>query len=94
MKIFKYNLPIKPDITIQIPSNSKFLSLQVQDGIPVIWFLVYEENPLTNMHISVYGTGQEINQGNIKLYIGTIQVGSFVWHFFENKNESPFPGAA
>ncbi len=82
-KIFKYPLIMPSDrIQIQMPKNAKVLSVQIQDGRPRLWAIVDDTEPLEEKSFSVFGTGHPLpdNLGN---FVGTFQMGTFVWHLFE-----------
>ncbi len=98
-KIYKYPLEIKDVQTIEMPTESKILSVGVQsenggflDDIifneqPVIWVLVDLENyntPKTTIRtIHIIGTGNPIPEIQLK-FIGTVQMSKgLVWHVFE-----------
>jgi hypothetical protein len=81
--IHKVTLQIKDTQTIFLPWNFEPLSIQVQDGEIVMWYLcdtTYQELPVV---IYCYGTGHNIyNQNNTDNYLGTVQLNGLVWHFF------------
>lgn len=70
-------------IKVSLPSKAKFLSVQMQNDLPVAWFLVETENAAVERHFRIYGTGWPIDEANLN-YLGTIQDRSgFVWHVME-----------
>lgn len=85
-KIFKYLLQLTDGIqAITMPYNAKVLNVQSQNGIIALWAEVYDDNSLTSesdKHFVIYGTGHGMpdNPGS---YIGTVQLGMFVWHIYE-----------
>lgn len=84
MKIFKYT--IEPDAYIEMPNGARILSVQVQNGVPVLWALVDPDAPLKRRDIRVYGTGHSIRLEVEDLeYLGTFQMhdGALVFHAFE-----------
>lgn len=90
MKIYKYNLEIS-GTTLMLPVGAKVLSLQVQNEKPCIWVMgnFKEFQKEEERKFAFAGTGHQLpedseNPDNYKLeYIGTIQMGIFVWHLFE-----------
>jgi len=81
MKIFKYQIPIQENFSLNIPKYSSILSFQLQNDIPCIWVVVHENQPLEKHNFSIYGTGYEVNSSPMG-YQGTIQLNGFVWHLF------------
>jgi hypothetical protein len=83
-KIFKYQLQLTGGIhTIIMPYNTKILAVQPQSGSIALWAEVWLDNISTDTRsFVVYGTGHDMpdNPGN---YIGTVQLGMFVWHVYE-----------
>ena len=85
MRVLKYKIPeMVARFTIDMPQNSKILSFQLQDGLPVIWVLG-DDSPGYQKHFTLVGTGIETgNSLSQSRFIGTIQHGFFVWHLFED----------
>lgn len=82
--IWKYKIPINDDIhEIRIPLNAKILKVDHQDNpqIIVMWAEVTDNAPRIIKHYRVFGTGHEIP--NDSLWMGTCQIGKFVWHLYE-----------
>ena len=52
-----------------------------------LWALVdTDEGRMVRRMFRIYGTGRKIREPRRNLnYIGTVQIGSFVWHIFERK---------
>lgn len=74
--IYKYplnNVYIKGPIT-------KFLSVQNQHGTPCLWAEVDTDLPNKNYLVSITGTGLNIPKDGI--YIGTIQIENYVFHYY------------
>jgi hypothetical protein len=81
--IYKYPLKITDIQTIEMPNNSKILTVQMQSGTPCLWVLVDDNqtNLIDRREILVIGTGHEfVSVGD---YIGTFQVATCVFHVFE-----------
>lgn len=91
-KIFKYELPIKEKIEIQLPKGCKIIRCEDVDGKFFLWAIV---DPDATDHESrffeCYKTGQEINTdldhlihiGNCKLFI----MQELCLYIFENRND-------
>ena len=78
--IYKYEL-ISQDVSMKLPLGAEILTVQIQDGRPMLWALVTPGNELVDRFISTVGTGWEV-EDNMK-YICTYMEGYFVWHVFE-----------
>lgn len=74
--------------TLEIPKNSRFLSLQVKDGQPNLWYEVEVDSRMEKRTFRVLATGEEYDlqfRGNT--YLGTFQIegtqiGTLVYHLF------------
>jgi len=83
MKIYKHELQIREKQKITINRDYTILDLQMQNGIPVFWFLVDTESDEINIDILMVGTGQNIDDNIPEWnYLGTIQKDAFVFHYF------------
>ena len=87
MKIYKYEIEVTDQQTLQLPQQAEILSIQLQDGKIVLWALVDDKCELIkdNRFIECYGTGHEIDDASELLFLDTIQYRGGVWHFFERK---------
>lgn len=72
--------------TLQLPANAKPLSWQLQDGNKMLWVELDTDEPNINRVFEIFGTGNELGEAN-KVFIGTVQQNSFVWHLYEIVNE-------
>ena len=84
MNIWKYELDIANEATLDMPEGAKVLTVQTQEGVCCIWAQVDASKPKVKRHFSVYGTGQPLPQ-NPGIYLGTFQLhgGQLVFHVFE-----------
>ena len=84
--IWKWKLRINGTQVINMPSGAEVLSIQTQQGSPVLWALVNEDNPLTSRTFATYGTGF-IMPENPGKYIGSYQnkLETLVFHVFEQE---------
>ena len=81
MTIWKYPFEIDDQVLINIPATHYPLTVQVQDGKPILWAMVDPNSGVVEKELFVYETGQAINPAN-KIHIGTIQMEDAVWHVF------------
>lgn len=85
MKIYKYPLDWEETQTIRIPAGFVPLALQPQGGVPTLWAKV-DPDALPEAHtVRIFGTGAAL-PGCEGVYLGTIQAGAFVFHFFCEEN--------
>ena len=85
--IWKYELPLEDEFTIDMPAQSKILCVQRQGDAPVIWAIVDTERAQISRKFQIFGTGQsdiEIAEG--MKYVGTFQLLG-VWHLFVEESE-------
>lgn len=83
MIIYKYPLKVVEKQIISIPEDFQPLSLQIQNSVPVLWVKVNPTNQIKFYEILMTGTGIETDYILYKyLYLGTVQLYSFVWHYF------------
>jgi hypothetical protein len=81
--IYKYSIT-STITTLFLPVGAKILTLQMQHGVPFIWIERTEEAiELKERKIKKVGTGESFNADSNHSYIGTIQEGPYVWHYYE-----------
>ena len=80
--IWKYRFPEGDETVLTMPMGAHVLTIQVQDGSPVLWALVDPDAPPEPRLFYVKGTGWVIDQP-LGRYVGTVQLAGFVWHVFE-----------
>lgn len=91
LKVLKYPVNSRQILGNQhsIIKGSKFLSLQMQDGEPMMWWLCNEDtldpNWYTLKTFFVVGTGMGVSDH--LYYVGTYQDGGFVGHVFCDTSE-------
>lgn len=70
---------------ILVPQGAKFLTVQIQYGEPVIWYMCDTQQPFVTRTIQVVGAGNEVSNPDELVYIATTQQyeGKIVNHFFE-----------
>ena len=85
-KIYKYELPVDGGIITIKQCIIKILSIQEQNGIPMMWAIVDPDNEVVEpLEITAIGTGWELPTG-LEDYLGTAQDEyGFVWHYFSLK---------
>lgn len=84
MTIWKYELPVADDFSLPLPRFARFLSAQLQGGVPMAWFMVDPSADVEPRHFALYGTGNPIPASRATFpFLATIQAGRFVWQLFE-----------
>jgi len=86
MKIWKYRLPLKVVNTVTLPQGAEILQFQAQGKDVVFWAIVDENAPVKERTFHLVGTGWELPKTDYEdgiVYLGTVQLGGFVWHVFE-----------
>lgn len=83
MKIFKYKLSIGIT-TLKIPAPAKILSVQTQEGEPMVYAMVDDKKEFVEKKILTVMTGKENDLEGFR-FIGTLMLsgGMFVLHAFE-----------
>ncbi len=89
-KVFKHTLGMKDDFILELPIDSKPLSIQIQDGQPQMWVLV---DPIATImekrYFRMCGTGHLLNYSQTLCFIDTFQLhgGDLIFHVFEVLND-------
>lgn len=82
--IWKY--PMSTAITHEMPEGAKFLTFRLQDQDYQAWFEVDPGAKLVPRKFHMVGTGWTFHSG---IYLGTVEVGPFIWHLYENMELHP-----
>ena len=83
--IYKYEFPIATEVEIELPYNSRILTVRIQNGKPRLWAIIDTDEKSTGKRkFYVFGTGNPLPEFITSLkHINTISDGKFVWHIFE-----------
>jgi hypothetical protein len=82
--IYKYPLQITDEQLVSMPAFAEILTVQLQDGKPVIWAYVETTASQDRRLIETFGTGNPITNQSERKYIGTYQLpDGLVFHVFE-----------
>ena len=96
MVIYKHPFEDVGTFTLELPEHSQILSCQVQTKIsdnnrlndqPCLWVLVDTEMLTIKRHFKLFSTGEIINQIADLKFIGTFQMGLYVYHLFEDVSQ-------
>lgn len=78
-----WKFPLAADGLVRMPIGAEILSVQVQDGQPVIWALVDSDAETETRMFRVVATGQHFAPRPEDRYVGTMQLGQLVFHIFD-----------
>lgn len=82
-KIFKYDVPI--DGFVELPKGAKVLYVGNQEDQIKMWVAVDpEEDEMFPRRFITVGTGHEFDFHYNVIFKGTVMIGPFVWHVFED----------
>lgn len=87
-RIWKFNLEIADEPTIDMPLGTHVLSVGEQNGGVFVWAHVpVPEAKTEKRHFFVIGTGNPIPWTlSDATFIGTVQANGFVWHVFDQRS--------
>jgi hypothetical protein len=84
-RIFKYQLEIKDEQTLELPVGSKILSV-VNIGEKIYVYAIVNTEQKTNETylIVIHGTGHIVGETDDYTFLGTVIVfnGKLIWHIF------------
>lgn len=83
-RIWKYELEITDEQTVEMPRGAKVLSVANQGGKLCLWAEVDPSERIVVRHFLVIGTGHQITEDfDLRKFVGTVLMEPFVWHVFE-----------
>lgn len=84
--IWKVNLAVADQQLVHLPEGAEVLSVQVQGGVPTVWFKCDTEREPVGRTFFMYGTGHQLPEEPGR-FIGTFQLhgGALVFHLFERE---------
>lgn len=90
MKIWKYAISGPGRVIVPIPYGCVVLHVGVQNGSIFVWVAVKsrQEDDLVDRAFYVAATGEDLTSLQHDEYLGTVQIGEFVWHVFDLRSES------
>ncbi len=83
--IWKFELKSGSRQEVFMPAGAEVMSVGIQRGVYSLWAMVDPTAEQVPRSIEIFGTGFNVPQGTMvkRRFIGTVQDGTFVWHFFE-----------
>jgi len=87
-EVWKYELnQIAGPTNLMVPYGGEILHVGTQDDQIMVWVEVVPGGRKVERRFQVVGTGDTIGKQESYNYIGTVNVGSLVWHVFEDTPE-------
>ena len=88
--IYKYELPINDEVTLDMPSGAEILCVQEQHQQVMLWAVVNHDNPVAEKRFYMRGTGHPMYEAENANYISSVQLsgGALVFHVFEQKEKA------
>jgi hypothetical protein len=85
--IYKYELTQeRTTIGLEMPIDSKVLKVAVVNDKVYLWALIPDKDSKTEYRsFKIFGTGWDIPRPDMLDHLGTVFIGNFVWHIFEQK---------
>jgi len=87
-KIFKYEIPLTEKFKLDMPFAKSILKVDVVDGKPYMWALIWDGNAPIEYEFELYPTGADIELDRV--YAGTFRIADVVFHLFELYDDIPF----
>jgi hypothetical protein len=84
--IWKYQLFVADTLqALEMPKDSRIIYVAEQNGAICLWALVSISPKATTetRHFIIHGTGHPVRAQ--ESYVGSAQIGTFVWHVFEEE---------
>jgi len=83
--VWKFPIPVDDIVTVDMPRGAKILHVAEQRGVPHLWALVTQGEPLERRTFRFAGTGHPIEDRHAETFVGTftMQGGALVFHLFE-----------
>ncbi len=83
-QVWKYELQIVDEQTLEMPRGAKVLSVANQSGKLCLWAEVDQSERIVYRHFLIIGTGNLITEDfELRKFVGTVLIDPFVWHVFE-----------
>ena len=84
MEIWKFSLQIAAKQSLLMPQGATILSVANQRDTLCLWAVVDPKATPVRREFDVFGTGHTMPE-LIGVFVGTVLIGSFVWHVFERR---------
>lgn len=83
-RVFKYELPVGDEVSIDMPRGAEILHVDVQNHRPYLWARVDASAPPEARHFRFAGTGHTLDD-RVGKHVGSflMEGGHLVFHIFE-----------
>ena len=75
----------KLQFTMFLPKDAQILhiAMKTEHEYPMMWAIIDTDNETEYRELVAIGTGAELSENKIYIYLGTVQQGTYIWHYFE-----------
>lgn len=81
--VWKCPLKVLEHQRVTMPEGATPLSLQMQEGQPILWAFVDPDAKPVIRNVFMLGTGHgSLEDPDAYEHLGTVQISGFVWHYF------------
>ena len=82
--IWKYQLDVDDEQSLEIPKGAQLLKIEAQHDVPCLWALVESQEETETIRLLTFGTGHNASGTSELTYLGSYQLrsGNFVGHVF------------
>ena len=92
MEIWKFEIPQNTTGMVNMPSGAEIISVDTQrdpggNEHIAVWAIVDPLARYVGRRFEIVGTGQTVYVGYLKKFVGTVFIGSYVWHIFDAGEE-------
>ena len=81
MQVWKFGIGVSGEQRVQMPKGAKLLTVQLQNGAPMLWALCDGSAPMVARKVWAYGTGEAMVRP--WPFVATLQIGHAVIHYFD-----------
>ena len=83
MTIWKFHVRVDDRVIVSMPRGARILHAGLQRGEIHVWAIVDQDAPLVNRALLVRGTGHPMRGADMFPHVGTVFMGSLVFHVFD-----------
>jgi hypothetical protein len=73
----------EPVNDLLLPKHAQLLTVQLQKDVFTLWYKLEAGDEEVNRRVLIIGTGESYPSKYL-MYISTVQMGTLVWHLFED----------
>lgn len=83
--VYKYPLPFKPHIYIDMPAGAKVRHVEMQNDVGTLWVEVETDNKTETHEFYLVWTGEELPSVAGE-HVGTFQDRDLIWHLYADRS--------